>query len=491
MLWFREDDVVARAGAEVVAQAAEFADAVSVMVSAGEIVSNVGYDDDFDVRVTGANGRLVGECSCGKRPEEFCVHCVAAVLMALDVASPPDPEELMRRVEAVGSRRKLSGANYEPWATAAFHVINDLDISSEYHPALVRPAYQRLMWQVAHTSVYFDSHEAYDTLLDVGERIVEGLARACENEPADPRELGRWTADLLVSLPDVQTPIHVHEFYETLDDATRSAYGERLAELQRALPVISADYDEPMSQAERRERIRRLREEYTLSCEPSTDELVAFYAEDVTDPMRDVSIAKALQSAGRLAEVIDRLECADPQPPGGDAVLAKLYSATGRHQEAARLWLTAFLRYPSRYSYNGLLAAAAPIDAVEYAKLRAFEHVAGLGDAHKIVWLLVELDELERAWTAAWKSSLSADVVARLAEILAERRGPDAVPLLAHGARTAIDQRSDYPLAARLLVTLRQLHQRIGQNFTPGFAHFTASYDHREELMRALRRAGL
>lgn len=222
VLWFSEDDVVARAGGEVVAQAAEFADAACVGVSAGEIVSSVGYDEEFDVRVTGANGRLIGECSCGKRPEEFCVHCVAAVLMALDVASPPDPEELMRRVEALGSRELLRGANYEPWATAALRVINDLNVGSEYYPALVRPAYQRLMWHVAHTPTYFDSHEQYYTLLDIGEWIVEGLAAACESEPADPRELGRWTAELLVSRPDVQTPIHVHKFYESLDDdATR------------------------------------------------------------------------------------------------------------------------------------------------------------------------------------------------------------------------------------------------------------------------------
>lgn len=491
VLWFSEDDVLARADADVVGRAAEFADAAEVTVSAGEIVSTVGYDDDFDVRVTGANGRLIGECSCGKRPEDFCEHCVAAALMALDAASPPDPDELMQRVEALGSHRTLRSANYEPWATAAFHVINDLDIGSNYHPALVRPAYQRLMWHVAHTPVYFDTHEMYYTLLDIGERIVEGLARACDNEPADPRELGRWTADLRVSRPDVQTPIHVHVFYETLDDAATSAYGERLAELKRALPVISADHDEPEPQAERRERIRELREEFTLSREPSTDELVAFYAEDVTDPERHVSIAEALQSAGRLAEAIDWLERADPRPERGDTVLAELYSATGRHREAARLRLTDFLRFPSKYAYDELLTAAAAIDAVEYAKLRAFERVAGLGHAGEISRLLVELDELEQGWAVAWESAWPDDVVIELAETLAERGGPDAVPLLARGARTAIDQRSDYRLAARLLVTLRRLHRRIGQDFAPGFAHFTASYGQREQLMQALRRVGL
>ncbi|MGH3939079.1 MAG: hypothetical protein ACRDTG_10685, partial [Pseudonocardiaceae bacterium] len=443
------------------------------------------------VRVTGANGRLVGECSCGKRPEDFCEHCVVAALMALDVASPPDRDELMQRVEALGSHRKLSSANYEPWATAAFHVINDLDISSDYHPTLIRPVYQRLMWHVAYTPVYFDTHEVYETLLDIGERIVEGLARACEYEPADPRELGQWTADLRVSLPDVQTPVHVVVFYESLDDAARSAYGERLAELQRALPVISADHHEPTPQAERRERIQELREEFILTREPSTDELVAFYAEDVTDPMRHVSIAEALQSADRLAEAIDWLERADPRPPGGDIVLAELYSATGRHQEAARLRLTDFLRFPRKSAYDELLAAAAPIDAVEYAKLRAFEHLARRGSAREIIGLLVELDELEQGWATAWESSWPDKVVVQLAETLAERGGPDAVPLLAHGARTAIDQRSNYSLAARLLVALRRLHQQIGQDFTPGFAHFTASYGHREQLMQALRRAGL
>lgn len=185
------------------------------------------------------------------------------------------------------------------------------------------------------------------------------------------------------------------------------------------------------------------------------------------------------------------MERADPRPPGGDIVLAELYSATGRHREAARLRLTDFLRFPRKDAYHELLVAAAPIDAVEYAKLRAFEHVAGLGDALKIIGLLVELGELEQGWAAAWESSWPDDVVVRLAGTLADRGGPDAVPLLAHGARTAIDQRSDYPLAARLLVALWRLHQQIGQDFTPGFAHFTASYGHREQLMRALRRAGL
>lgn len=204
-----------------------------------------------------------------------------------------------------------------------------------------------------------------------------------------------------------------------------------------------------------------------------------------------MSIAKVLQSAGRLTEAIDWLERTDPQTGGGDIVLAELYSATGRHREAARLRLAEFRRFPRKRAYDELLAAAAPIDAVEYARLRAFEHLGRLANARVITGLLVELDELERGWATAWESSWRHGVVLELGEALAERGGLDAVPMLARGARAAIDQRSDYPLAARLLVALRRLHQRLGQDFTPGLAYFITSYGHQEKLMRALRRAGL
>jgi hypothetical protein len=167
-------------------------------------------------------------------------------------------------------------------------------------------------------------------------------------------------------------------------------------------------------------------------------------------------------------------------------VLAELYSAVGRHQEAARLRLADFVRFPRPHAYDALLAAAAPIDAVEYAKQRALGHVTGLRDPAEAVRLVLRLGEA--AW--CWESAPDTVVVA-LADELAERGGTAEVPLLARGARTAIDHRANYPLAARLLVALRRLHSRINRDFTPGLEYFTASYGHREELVRALRESGL
>ncbi|MEV8436021.1 hypothetical protein AB0425_01480 [Actinosynnema sp. NPDC051121] len=485
--WFTEADLVAMVGEDVLVRAIESVELETTTVSAGEIVST--FDGDgvpFEVRLTGADGVLVGECGrCGDRPR-FCEHCVAVAWFGLDFVALPDLDAFRARLEPFTRHRKLSSANYEPWARDASSLAHDLEIAAICHPALIRPLYQRLMWHVAHTPAYFDTHEAYYRLLDIGKRIVEGLAWICAKEPADPRELGRWTAELEVGRRDIQTPLHVDVFYDGLDDAAKAAYGERLAELQRALPVLYADEEEPRAQAERRWWIGELRERFALSRDPGTDELVAFHAENAGDPMRHVSMAEVLRSAGRFAEAIDLLEGDDPRPARGDVVLAELYSAVGRHQEAARLRLADFVRFPRPYAYEALLAAAAPIDAVEYAKQRALGHVTGLRDRDEAVRLVLQLDEV--AW--CWESAPD-DVVVALADELAGRGGADEVPLLARGARTAIDHRSNHPLAARLLVALRRLHSRIGRDFTPGLAYFTASYGHREELVRALREAGL
>ncbi|MEJ2855483.1 MULTISPECIES: hypothetical protein [unclassified Saccharothrix] len=482
--WFTEADLVAMVGEDGVARAGAHDGPISFTASPGEIDATFRVDDvEFDIRLTGAEGLLLGECDlCA---EEFCEHCATTAWHTLDLVALPDVDDFLAQAESFNGHKKLSSANYEPWADKALSLIAALELGSICHPALIRPVFQRLMWHVAHTPVYFDTHEAYDTLLDLGERIVEGVAWVCAAEPTDPRELGRWTADLQVNRPDVQTPLHVSVFYDGLDDAAKAAYGERLAELQRE--ITGTSQGESTAQAERRWRIRELREEFALDQGLDNDEPVAFYADDVDDPMREVSMAEALRSAGRLAEAIDVLERADSRPSRGDIVLAELYSATGQRREAARMWLTAFMRAPLNFTYNGLLAAAAELDAVDDAKHRALTHVTGLRDPRDVVSLVLnELKEVEWCWEFAPEH-----VVVLLADNLAERGDRDTVAVLARGARTAIDRRSNHALAARVLVALRRLHERTGLDFAPGFEYFTTSYGNQEELMQALHAAGL
>jgi hypothetical protein len=79
VVWFTKDDVVACAGADRYELDLELHEQiVPLQVFADRVVAVV-EDDDYQVRLTGADGQLIGEFSCPVgRGGAFCEHCVAA-----------------------------------------------------------------------------------------------------------------------------------------------------------------------------------------------------------------------------------------------------------------------------------------------------------------------------------------------------------------------------------------------------------------------------
>jgi hypothetical protein len=111
-----------------------------------------------------------------------------------------------------------------------------------------------------------------------------------------------------------------------------------------------------------------------------------------------------------------------------------------------------FESFPSKYNYDQLLAAAEPLDAVEYAKNRAFN------------FLLKP----------------------------AEERPDGASLILLHEAGLAINERRDYRQAARLLSGLQELYRRDGLDFAACLERFKTEHGHhRNLLLTALAEAGL
>jgi hypothetical protein len=191
----------------------------------------------------------------------------------------------------------------------------------------------------------------------------------------------------------------------------------------------------------------------------------------------------------------------------GDNLLAELYEARGRHRDAARTRWNIFERIPHQSyfqdtrerEYRALLAAAGPLDAVEYAKNRAFAHLreqvarSEPGAAASLVHLLFAAGDAGQAWEAARVFDLDGRELMHIARARARQHPAGAIPILLRAAELTIDRRSDYARytrAAELLAELKELHQRAGSDFAGCLERFKATY-HQRPLLAALAKAGL
>jgi hypothetical protein len=520
-VWFTKDDVMARADTDRYELGLELYEQIGpLQVFADHVVAMVG-DDDHQVRLTGADGQLIGECSCPVgRSGVFCEHCVAAAVMAVDVTRPPDAAALLSQVDTVG-RGRLSSRNLDSWAKEAEDVLLTLEQTTIDHPAITRPLYQRLLRDLAHSRANFDSQEDRQVLLDVGERTTAGLVRACVGEPMDPDELAGWILDLQLEETG-HFSVEVADLVEALGARGLAAFRRRLDEAQRSLPAEDCYYDEfdddyDEEAADQRTAIAYVREHFLLAFEPDVEILSAFYAENPCQGChsKDMSIALALRSAGRIDKAISWLE--DMQQRGNydvdvdvDVELAELYGLHGRHRDAARLRWKIFERIPHQsfyrnreLAYGALLAAAEPLNAVEYAKNRAFAHLReeaarfgpSSGAAASLVHLLFAVGDVDQAWEAAREFDLDVRELPHIAWALAHQHPADAISIMLRAAQLTIDRRTDYARfarAAKLLTELKELHRRAGSSdFADCLERFKADYRQRRPLLEALANAGL
>jgi hypothetical protein len=95
--------------------------------------------------------------------------------------------------------------------------------------------------------------------------------------------------------------------------------------------------------------------------------------------------------------------------PWDEVMLAELYELRGRHRDTARIRWNIFERVPHQRHYRELLAAAEPLNALEYAKNRAFAHLReravrfgpNSDAAASLVHLLFAVGDVGQAWEMA------------------------------------------------------------------------------------------
>ncbi|MGZ3145079.1 tetratricopeptide repeat protein [Lentzea chajnantorensis] len=338
-------------------------------VLAGQVVAVV---CDRQVRLTGADGRLTGECSCpAGLGGVFCEHCVAVAVLAVDVVRPLDAKALLTAVDSV-SRTRPDATYPDRWADDAEKLLLTLEEATIGHPAVTRPLYQRLVRRLARNGSNLGSHEAHHLWSDAVEQATTGLVQACVREPADPDELAVWAFDL-----QAEEPAHfldVADLVEALGPRGLATYRRRLDQAHRNL-APEDPYDH--HSVHQHGVIAYIREQFLLAFEPDVEVLSAFYAENPR-PGSAVSIAKALRSAGRVDEALAWLEDVPRRSHEGDDELARLYELRGRYRDAARARWDIFERLPHSGHYRALLAVAEPLDAVEYATDRAISCLEGL-----------------------------------------------------------------------------------------------------------------
>jgi len=369
-VWFTRADVVARADTDRYKRGFElFEEIGSLQVLADQVVAVVGDDDRYQVRLTGADGQLIGECSCpAGLGGVFCEHCVAVAVMAVQVAHPPDAAALLSEVDEVGGAR-LSSANLDVWVDNAEYLLRTLEEATIDYSAVTRPLYQRLLRRLVRNESYWDSHDAYRAWLSAVEWTTAGLVQACVGEPMDPDELAGWVFDL--QLEECRHFVDVADLVEALGPRGVATYRRLLDEAHRNLsPKDPCDEDSVHQHGV----IAYIREQFLLAFEPDVEVLSAFYAEN-PDSSSGVSVAQALRSAGQVDKAISWLEGMRQRDYSGEVELAELYEMRGRYRDAARIRWNIFERHPHSGHFRALLAAAEPLNAVEYAKKRALSHL--------------------------------------------------------------------------------------------------------------------
>ncbi|MFG1900299.1 SWIM zinc finger family protein [Micromonospora carbonacea] len=412
-------------------------------------------------------------------------------------AVDPDPAALSALVDGLKRTRRLSDVALTKWCRAADDALRTLDTFAAGHPAAVRPLYQRALRHL--TAPDFDGRPDSGLVVvrEVVDRAVDGLVATCRATPPDPVEFARWLAD--VQVRSSRFPgFSVGPFAEVLGAEGLASYWQRLSDLEENASSAAG----PGAWLRRR-AIFRLREAYLIDVVKNVDRLVEFYADDLSLPERYVRIGATLRAAGRCDEAIAWLQRGMAEAPWGRKsicdLLVAVYAETGRLKEAARARLDNFTRDPDEYNYRKLLEAAEAIDAVTFARAQAMTMLrerakhGGANGADPLVRILVAIDEIDEAWAAAQVFGCSDECKFLLARNRAKHHPGDAIPIYTQEVDNAIARmdREGYETAARLLVQLRDLHQRAGSDFGVYLDHVKSTHRRKGALMERLADARL
>jgi uncharacterized Zn finger protein len=535
VVWFTEDELNELATGRSYERGLGYVDAVGDIADLPDgVVATVHGSMTYRVRLTGVDGgELVGECSCPYgRDGAFCKHCVAVGLCLLrrkSSASRRTAEGVVRRfldamdhadlVELVWRhaaedpvlfqrlRLLASTGDGEPdlaalradvdglavdwigygderaYALRARPVIEALERLVPRHAEAVRSLLQLAVAMIGSAAEVCE--EDGSTVAEVAVQAWDAYLSACAAAPPDQAELGTWFADFQLTGPEYPHRT-LDDMSELLDDVGLAAYRERLDE-------VAAEGGHW--------RLRWLREEL-VGATADTDALIAVIAEDLSNPHQYQRIAHLLRGDARTDEAIKWLERGVHSERGWVLVdpLAEMYAEAGRVDDAIALRERHFMATGDGVAYRALRDAAREtprwpeIHARAFAMLRERAASKSWYAETTLVRLLIEEGEVEDAWEVAQKYGC-ADQATRVA--LADRRGEthpgDAIGVFRPMVTAAIERTSKggYEEAVALLVKLRGLYARTGDDFAAEVGRLRETHRRKRNFLAALSRENL
>ncbi|MFD8500653.1 SWIM zinc finger domain-containing protein [Amycolatopsis sp. NPDC059657] len=451
--------------------------------------------DRYTVRLKDVRGELVGECTCPHAASGiFCKHCVAvglAVLRKPPKAKPDlrgyleslekvrlvellldqagEDEALFRRLALraaggdIGEQVEgLLSSHTEDYAKKASDVLDALGVIAD--DERVVPVARRVVDLLAEAAEVVE--DPYGLVDEQTQRAVSLYAELCAVHPPDPKELAGWLLRL-----DLVVDFNLLDFAEGLGDAG-------VAELRR---VVEQEWRDGGTN---RRRLLQLREGLaTLAGD--NDEFVDAVRDGVDGPQDYLRVARALRSAGRVAEAVEWAVKGIPVVAAYQRQeMVRFLVEVGEADRALSLQKRMLDHNPSRENYLAFKDLARRLGKWDDHRQWALSLLPG-GDL--LVRALLDENELERAWTAFGEFGCEETTLLRLADARVVTRPADVVPIYRALVEDTIGRGSwdKYKAAVGLLVKLR----RADPDFDSYVARLRLKHKRKSTLMRELDKA--
>jgi hypothetical protein len=549
---FVETDLLNAAGPRVFDRALDYARYVAgLQVRKDEAVASIQARRVYAVRLTWSGSFIDGECSCPhSRGGHFCKHLVAVGLAVLDagggalpgnreepaiwdyldgldaaalrrlvvelidgdesafrlvqsravgvgLTAAVDSDELARTVSAMMPRGFVDYRRSFDAARDVQALLDDLEALLDAGAAdQVRPALERATTRLR--KILLKADDSAGVLGDAVQRAAELHARACVAGEPDPAKLARWLVKFRKESPG-WPHVTLSMYAAAFDRKALAVYRDEVAR-----------WDTELAEAEWSGRLELDRVLLELADhDGDVHKALELLSRDPEHTAYGAIIAR-LGKAGRSDEVctwVDRAVAAGRissySTESNDYWLvpkhaAELYRAAGRCDDALAVLRDSFARQPSPEMLRTLLGLADALGRVEVEHawaLRVAEQIAERsGDGAPLIRIALSDGDLVAAWAACQRFG-AGGAWRELAEASADDFPFDAAQLYrAESERLlAYPNTRLYPEVARLLVTMRALYARVGEEdaFAAVLADVRDRYKRRTSLLAALDRAGL
>jgi hypothetical protein len=323
------------------------------------------------------------------------------------------------------------------------------------------------------------------TIVEAAREAWTVYLRACAAAPPDPVGFAGWFVDFQLDGPD-WPDVMLDDVVDLLGDAGLAAYRRKLDEVNR---THAGHW-----------RVRAMREEL-IEATGDTDDMVACLAEDLSGPHQYVRIADLLRAEDRPAEAVEWLErgLAAGWPHNDQVVemLADLYATTGRAVDVVRLRQRHFDAIGSRQAFDALRAVT--LDSPQWPDGRALdrlrERVSGHAwhTADTFAAVLLDEGEVDEAWQVTQTHLCREEVRLAVTARRGETEPADAIAVYRPLIEAAIAETSNpgYARAAQLLLTMRPLYARVGDDFARYIVTLKEANRRKRNFLAELARNGL